>query len=165
MLILLSFAVHCSCLYVASVTDDLFSLPTGDPGPWRELSYDTAYSGYCVLAVCESHPHLISIGNLKGSIKLLNISDTGEGFCSVQRWTTMYGVGQREQWTSTSFIWTWNEHAVLGVFEHSSSSHVLRIFLFLYYFGEVKTYVRREGYHTLSHNICYPHPTFSSSTI
>ena len=81
---LLPFAIHCSCLYVASVTDSLFSLPTGGPGPWRELSHDTAYSGYCVLAVCESHPHLLSIGNLKGSIKLLNISDAGEGLCSVQ---------------------------------------------------------------------------------
>ena len=31
-------------------------------------------------------------------------------------------------------------------------------FFVIYYFGEVKTDVRQEGYHTLSHNICYPHP-------
>ena len=75
-----SFVIHCSCLYAASVTDSLFSLPAGGSESWKELSYDTEYSGYCVLAVFESHPHLMCMGNLKGSVKLLNISKAGEFF-------------------------------------------------------------------------------------
>lgn len=76
-------AIHCSYLYAANVTDSLFSLPTVGSEPWREICHDVDYSGYCVLAVCEFHPHLVSMGNLKGSIKLLTISDSGEFLCSV----------------------------------------------------------------------------------
>jgi hypothetical protein len=79
----INFTIHFSCLYVASVTDSLLSQPPGGCEPWRELSHDTAYSGYCALAVCESRPHLLSMGNLKGSVKVLNISDTGEVLCTV----------------------------------------------------------------------------------
>ena len=76
---------RCSYLYAANITDSLFSLPTtGGSEPWRKISHDAEYSGYCVLAVCEFHPHILSMGNLKGSIKLLSISNAGEFLCSVQ---------------------------------------------------------------------------------
>ena len=67
----------CSYLYAAGTTDAMCTTRGDGTSVWREVCHDAEFSGYCVLAVCESQPSLVAIGNLKGTIKLLSISDGG----------------------------------------------------------------------------------------
>ena len=64
-------------LYAASISDTLHTTSGDGSDLWREIDYDAEFSGYCILSVCESQPNLVSIGNLKGSLKLLSLSDAG----------------------------------------------------------------------------------------
>ena len=71
------YSYRCSYLYAASTTDCLCSTHGDGSAHWSEVCHDAEFSGYCVLAVCESQPSLVAIGNLKGTIKLLSVSDEG----------------------------------------------------------------------------------------
>lgn len=73
-----------SYLYSASITDRLFTESGDGLEPWREISHDIEFSGYCVAAVYDLQPNLISMGNLKGYIKLFSISEAGLSQCVVK---------------------------------------------------------------------------------
>ena len=67
----------CSYLYAAGTTDGLCSMSGDGSALWREVCHDAEFSGYCVMAVCESQPSLVAVGNLRGTIKLLSIPNEG----------------------------------------------------------------------------------------
>lgn len=66
-------------LYAAQLSlsdSDIQSVKSTFACQWRETSKDSSFSGYCVIAFSDSLS-VLALGNLKGFIKLLQLSEDG----------------------------------------------------------------------------------------